>query len=179
MSFGDAVARLFSPGHVPQGYPDVLDPDERVVAVANLVDGGYLVLTPLGIWVPDEGSVRRIGWHQVTKATWDEAELLLTESVCTDAVGEVVVLSDLPPRRFSLVRPGRVPQEVRERVTKSIRTSQYVELAGGGAYFVQRKVPGRDGVVLQVRPDPGTPTDEVHRVVGTVVARLPTFASPE
>jgi hypothetical protein len=89
-----------------------------------------------------------------------------------------VLLRDLPPRLLTLVEPGRVPNEVRERVTRSIRTSEYVELPGGGAWFVQRRIPDRDGFVLQVRADPGTPEDVVHRMATDVTARLPRLAPP-
>ena len=37
---------------------------------------------------------------------------------------------------------------------------------------MQRKVPGRDGIVLQVRPDPGTDEAAVRRVAGTVAATI-------
>ena len=75
-------------------------------------------------------------------------------------------------RRWVLTDPGRVPEQLRERVTRSIRTSQHRDVPGGGAWFVQRKVPGRDGVVLQVRPDPGTPVDAVRPVAAEVAERL-------
>ncbi len=163
---------------LPAGFAGTLEPGERVVAVAELAGGGHLVLTPLGVWVPAGEAARRIGWHLVSKAVWDRSSLVLTEAVSTGAAGAAVLLSDLPPRRFTLTEPGRVPEEVRERVTKSIRTSQHVALPGGGAWFVQRRVPGRDGVVLQVRPDPGTSPDAVHRVASEVAGRLPPSAPP-
>jgi hypothetical protein len=37
---------------------------------------------------------------------------------------------------------------------------------------VQRKVPGRDGIVLQVRPDPGTDPALVRQLVADVVRSL-------
>lgn len=158
---------------LPAGFAGTLEPGERVVAVAELAGGGHLVLTQLGVWVPEGGVARRVGWHLVSKAVWDRSSLLITEAVSTGTAGDAVLLSDLPPRRFTLTRPGKVPQEVQERVTRSIKTSQYVELPGGGAWFVQRQVPGRDGVVLQVRADPGTSSEAVQRVAGDVAGRLP------
>jgi hypothetical protein len=59
---------------------------------------------------------------------------------------------------------------VHERVTGSIKSRHHRDLPGGGAWFVQRKVAGRDGILLQVRPDPGT-DDAALRQVITVVAR--------
>jgi hypothetical protein len=64
-----------------------------------------------------------------------------------------------------------VPELVRTRITRSIHSSQHQKLPGGGAWFVQRKVPGRDGVVLQVRPDPGTDRSTVRAVTAEIMAR--------
>jgi hypothetical protein len=61
---------------------------------------------------------------------------------------------------------------VHRRVTGSIRSTQHRELPGGGAWFVQRKVPGRDGIVLQVRADPGTDADTVRRLAAEVALRI-------
>jgi len=61
---------------------------------------------------------------------------------------------------------------VHKRVTGSIRSRHHRDLPGGGAWFVQRAVPGRDGLVLQVRPDQGTAPEAVRRVAGEVAVRL-------
>ena len=58
------------------------------------------------------------------------------------------------------------------RVEASIRSRHHRDLPGGGAWFVQRKVPGRDGTVLQARPDPGTDPAVVARVAAEVVRTL-------
>ncbi|MGH3990673.1 MAG: hypothetical protein ACRDTZ_25655, partial [Pseudonocardiaceae bacterium] len=132
----------------------------------------------LGLWVPEGAEARRIGWHLVSKAVWDRSALVVTEAVSTGTAGEAVLLSDLPPRRFALAQPGRVPEVVRDRVTSSIRSSQYRELPGGGAWFVQRQIPGRDGVVLQVRADRGTAPGALEMMAGEVASRLPRPAPP-
>jgi hypothetical protein len=170
------VRRLSAGGALPAGFSALLQPDERVLAVADLAGGGHLVLTQVGVWVP-EGSVhRRVGWHLVSKAVWDRSSLLLTEAVTTGSAGAAMLISDLPQRRFVLTEPGRVPEVVRQRVTGSIKSSQYYELPGGGAWFVQRKIPGYDGVVLQVRADEGTSPEAVQATASGVAARL---AGPE
>jgi hypothetical protein len=66
-----------------------------------------------------------------------------------------------------------VPELVHQRVTGSIRTRHHRDLPGGGAWFVQRRVAGRDGVVLQVRPDPGTDLDLVRALAADVARSLP------
>ncbi|MGH3929167.1 MAG: hypothetical protein ACRDTF_04240 [Pseudonocardiaceae bacterium] len=177
MSMWSRMRRRIS-GELPTGFVGTLEPDERVVAVAALADGGHLVLTQLGVWVPEGALARRVGWHLISKAVWDRGALHLTEAISTGTAGQAVLLSDLPPRRFPLTQPGRVPEVVRERVTRSIRTSQHVELPGGGAWFVQRRVPGWDGVVLQVRADPGTAPEAVHRVADGVAECLPPLTPP-
>jgi hypothetical protein len=83
-----------------------------------------------------------------------------------------VLLVDRPVRRLRLTEPGRVPEVVQQRVTDSIRTRHHRDLPGGGAWFVQRKVPGRDGIVLQVRPDPGTEVTAVRQVAADAAAAL-------
>ena len=58
------------------------------------------------------------------------------------------------------------------RVEGSVRSRHHRELPGGGAWFVQRKVPGRDGTVLQVRPDAGTDRAVVVQVAADVARAL-------
>ena len=157
---------------LPAGFTGTLEADEPIVTTGELAGGGHLVLTRLGLWVPEGAESRRVGWHLVSKAVWDRSALVVTEAVATGTVGAAVLLADLPPRRFALAQPGTVPEVVRERVTSSIRSSHRCELPGGGAWFVQRRVPGLDGVVLQVRADPGTAPGAVEAMVSEVLQRL-------
>ena len=167
-----------APPEVPAEFAGVLDPAERVVAVGELAGGDHLVLTQLGLWVPAGTGARRIGWHLVSKAIWDRNALVVTEAISAGTLGAAALLSDLPPRRFVLAQPGTVPAVVRERVTGTIRSSQRCELPGGGAWFVRRQVPGRDGVVLQVRADPGTSAESVQWVANEIAQRLPSSSQP-
>ena len=164
---------------LPDGFDGDLDPDERVVASAPVAGGGNLVVTSWGLWLPDDPA-RRVGWHLVSKAVWGGSALVVTEAV-ESGIGDgpddraddrAVLLTDLPPRRLVLEDPGRVPLAVHERVTGSIRSRHHRDLPGGGAWFLQRKVPGRDGTVLQVRADPGTDVDAVRRLAADVAAKL-------
>jgi hypothetical protein len=156
---------------VPADWPGTLVADERVLSFAVLRDGGHLVATSLGLWVPDgpdaTGS-RRIGWHLISKATWGEGVLAVVEAEETGTVDDAVLLADRPPRRFPVATPEHLPEAVHKRVTGSIRTRHHHDLASGGAWFVQRKVAGRDGVVLQVRPDPGTDLAALRPLVAQV-----------
>jgi hypothetical protein len=155
---------------IPPGFGGTLERDERVLAAAPLVGGGQVVVTSWGVWLPGDVP-RRIGWHLVSKAAWRDGAIELVEATESVEPG-VVVLTDLPPRRLRLAEPGKVPQVVHERVTASIRSRHHRDLPGGGAWFLQRKVPGRDGTVLQVRADPGTDPEAVRRFAVEVAHKL-------
>ncbi|ACU96428.1 MAG: hypothetical protein ACOX8C_11900 [Saccharomonospora viridis] len=161
-----------------QDVPDVvrqrLADGEHVLATAATGTGGYVAVTALGLWVPDEQGVRRIGWDVISKAVWQGDVLTVIEAEVVERAGEAQVLRDLPPIRHVLPKPGKIPYLVRQRVESSIRSRYRKELPGGGAWFVVRKLPGTDGSVLQVRPDPGTEPDVVRDIAREAAA---TFAA--
>ena len=161
--------RLFGGEALPDGFTGKLAAEERVLAVGTLADGAHLVVTSYGVWLP-EG--RRVSWHLVTKATWDGGTLALVEAEEVESTGDVVLLRDLRPRRLAFTEPRNVPEIVHKRVTGSIRFRHHRDLPGGGAWFVQRSVPGRDGLQLQVRADPGTDPASVRRVAAEVAGKL-------
>jgi hypothetical protein len=167
--------RLLRRTAAPAGSTGALEAGEEVLAVAA-VRAGYLVATRLGVWVPgaaqDAGPLR-VRWELVSKATWDGETLELTVSEETGTAGAAVLLVDVLVRSYALADPGALPQVVNQRVTGSVRSSHRRELPGGGAWFVQRSVPGRDGVVLQVRVDPGTDLDVVTDIAAAVASHLP------
>ena len=156
----------------PEGFAGTLEPGEDVVDSAPVEGGGHLVVTALGLWIPSGDGARRVGWHLVGKAAWADGVFTLTESSEAGTAGAAVVLTDLPPARFRLSSPGKVPREAYQRVEGSIRSRHRQEIGTGGAWFVQRKVPGRDGSVLQVRPDPGTDVALVEAIAEQVAAKL-------
>ncbi|RKT82751.1 hypothetical protein SAMN05421805_104223 [Saccharopolyspora antimicrobica] len=161
-------ARLSGTAELPADFAGELAPEEHVLAVARTSDGA-LVATHLGLWLP-EG--RRIGWHLLSKATWKNGALTLVEAEETGDAGGAVLLRDQPDRRLQLTEPRRLPDVVHERVNKSIRSRHHRDLPGGGAWFVQRKVPGQDGIVLQVRPDRGADEAAVAEFAATVAEQL-------
>ncbi|WP_460962197.1 hypothetical protein [Parasphingorhabdus pacifica] len=163
------VARLNGTESVPEEFAALLGSEERVLASARTRDG-LLVATHLGLWVPD--GPRRVGWDLISKATWKDGVLTVIEAEHDGSAGDAVLLRDLPPSRFGLDRSGRLPDVVHERVTGSIRSSHHRDLPGGGAWFVQRKVPGEDGIVLQVRADPGTDETAVTAFAHEIADRL-------
>jgi hypothetical protein len=134
------------------------------------VAGGEVVLvTPLGIWLPEN---RRLGWHLVSKASWAAGVLTLVEADEQGTLGDAVLLVDRPPRPLALAEPGSIPEIVHLRVTGSIKARHRVEVPGGGAWLLSRAVPGRDGVVLQVRPDPGTDIETLRGALPDAVGAL-------
>lgn len=165
------IRRVLGRGELPDGFGATLEPDERVLAVAVLTGGGHLVVTSWGLWILSDDGVRRVGWHLVSRAAWGNGAIELVEAD-EEPAGGAVLLVDRPVRRLRLAEPGRVPEIVHERVTGSIRSRHHRDLPGGGAWFVQRKVPGRDGIVLQVRPDPGTDVAAVRQVAADAAAAL-------
>jgi len=162
------LRKLLGREEVPADVAGRLAPDEHVVAMARVGEASRLVVTSRGLWLPGDEGARLVGWHLVSKATWGGGVLTVVEAEEAETIGKAVLLTDLPPRRMRLAEPGRVPETVHTRVEASIRSRHHRDLPGGGAWFVQRKVPGRDGIVLQVRPDPGTDVALVRRLVADV-----------
>jgi len=150
------LARLNGTAALPDDFAGALDPDEQVLA-AGRGRSEPLVATHLGLWIGQ----RRVGWHLLSKATWDGRALTLVEAAESGTAGGAVLLRDHPPQQIPLTEPGRLPEVVQQRVTDSVRTRHHRGLPSGGAWFVQRRVPGQDGVVLQVRPDEGTDEAEL------------------
>lgn len=168
MSWWDRVLRQGA----PVGFTGKLYPEENVLAAAEVTGGGHVLATTHGLWLPDGEGARRVGWHLISKATWGNGSLVVIEASEVGHAGAAVLLSDRPARRYRLGKPGKVPQIVQERVTGSIKSRHRQEFPGGGAWFVQRKVPGHDGFVLQARPDPGTDRDTVAAVAAKVAAAI-------
>jgi hypothetical protein len=182
MNLVTALRRLLGDDGLPEGFTGRLEADERVLAVARTADGAHLVVTSWGLWLPEADGPRRLGWHLVSKAVWRNGALAVVEAEeaaqLGDAGPDAVLLADRPARRFRLVDAGRLPEVVHARVEGSIRSRHHRDLPDGGAWFVQRKVPGRDGTVLQVRPDPGTDPALVARVAAEVVSALGRSSAP-
>ena len=172
MTFRAGLRRLLGADGLPEGFPGRLEADERVLATARTADGHHLVVTSWGLWLPEGDGVRRVGWHLVSRAVWRGGALAVVEADEAAQLDGAVLLADRPARRFRLADPGRVPEAVHARVEGSIRSRHHRDLPGGGAWFVQRKVPGRDGTVLQVRPDAGTDPALVAQVAADVARML-------
>ena len=153
---------------IPEGFAGPLAENESVAA--SCTSGGEpVVATSLGLWLP---GAARLGWHLISKATWDGAALTVIAAVESGTAGAAVLLTDQPPRRYPLEQPGKLPEAVQRRVTQSIVDRHRHELSGGGAWFVRRRVPGRDGTILQVRADAGVDPAALAKLAERVAACL-------
>ncbi|WP_031465224.1 hypothetical protein [Sciscionella sediminilitoris] len=171
MNLARRIAARINGTRVPESFGGSLEADEHVLASAGSGQRCVLV-TSHGLWLPEAEGDRRIGWHRIAKASWEDPRLQVTEARAAEVVEGIEILEDLAPQRFSLESPGRVPQTVRQRVERSILERQRREVDGGGVWFVQRREPGVDGILLQVRPDPGADRAQVRSLTAGIARRL-------
>jgi hypothetical protein len=151
-----------------------LEPGERVTAWGRTSDGAALVATQRGLWAAGE----RLGWEQVHKARWDSGVLTVVPSLEV----ELGVREDGAPRRYEVVEPLGLPDEVRTRVTRSVAYSTHHRVGDGGVRIVARRVPGRDGLSWAVRYDSGTtrgPESERQVALLLDAARAETAPPPD
>lgn len=157
-----ALRRERPPGDALAGVPH----DDRVLAWATLDDGGTALATRHGLWLPDRGDDRLLPWFRILHATWRDGVLTLVEATPGEDAGEPGpgVMVALPPRRYRLAVPRRLPFTVRQRVQHSIGYSEHHDLdPSGGVYVVGRRVAGRDGLTWYLVFDAGTDLDDPLR----------------
>jgi hypothetical protein len=143
----------------PAELRDRLDGGERLLALAD--DGpASVAASQLGLWLPTDGSWRRIGWDDIVKATWSEAGLEVIEGRDEDGI-----VLDLPPLRYRLGEPRNLPAVVRQRVEHSIARWEQVRVPGGTGRIVARRRPAQDGLRWTARLDAGTPDSAQAREV--------------
>ena len=128
-----------------------LGPGERVLACAALTAGWAFatthalhVVTTLGLdGVPD--TARRVAWTDVRTATTVPSEQLFDVLLVDGARWSVPVG----------VKPGRLPETIRERVQNSVVHARLVEVRRGkGVHVVARRTP-EEQVSIQVSVDAG------------------------
>ncbi|HEX2902926.1 MAG TPA: hypothetical protein VHO01_05665 [Jatrophihabitans sp.] len=160
---------------VPAALRSRFDKDERLLALAD-GDAAVVAATNLGLWLPVEDAWRRVGWHEVVKATWTEAGLEVIEGVA-DAEG---VVADQSPVRYRLREPRNLPVVVRQRVERSIGRWEQVRVPGGTGRIVGRRAPGVNGVRWTARVDSGTPdTPEARSVLVDYLNRVKALPTGE
>jgi hypothetical protein len=136
-----------------------LDKDERVVSWADTANDEVVVATPLGLWWPDGGELRRILWQHIDRATWRDEVLTVIEA---DVVDDLLLV-DRAPVAARLTRPRDLPPTVRKRVEGNIVRTELAAVPGGSVRFVGRRVPGQDGITWWAHLDGTTPDTEELR----------------
>ena len=153
----------------PAEVVDQLPPDERVVSWADVSGGGVVLASPAGLWWPEPGGIRLIGWHLVNKAVWHDGVLQVVEAEVVDDL----LLVDLPQLAAELSTPRDLPPTVRKRVEANVVRSEVHPVLGGAARFVARRIPGEDGLHWWARLEDGTPdTEQVRSAVSARLALL-------
>lgn len=155
-------------GRLPAEHRPPLERDERMLAWAEVADGGgVVVVSNLGLWLPGRG--HRLGWHEIHKVVWSGRELAVTPAELIDERGDYRVVADCPVETYLVLDPGDVPEQVRSRVTRSVVHTTHHVLPAGGVRVVARRVPGVDGLTWTVRYDPGTARDDPKVVAETAL----------
>jgi hypothetical protein len=127
------------------------DPDERVLAWGERVDGGWTVATSRGLRVvpaeralPAAAEVPVLPWHEIGTARWSAAGGGGTFTVTPLVEVEPGVQARLAPQRHVLRDAGDLPAVLRTRVDRTVVTSQRHPLPTGGAVLlVARRLPGQ------------------------------------
>ncbi|MBB3675853.1 hypothetical protein [Modestobacter versicolor] len=125
------------------------DPDERVLAWGERVDGGWTVATSRGLRVvpaepvPD-AEVPVLPWHEIGTARWTAAGSGGTFTVVPLQEVEPGVQARLPAQRHVLRDAGELPAVLKKRVDLTVVASQRHPLpTGGSVLLVARRVPGQ------------------------------------
>jgi hypothetical protein len=165
------------------------DPDERVLAWGERTDGGWTVATsrglrvvPVGLELTAAGEVPVLPWHEIGTARWSAAGSGGTFTVTPLVEVEPGVQARLTPQRHVLRDAGELPTVLRNRVDRSVVTSQRHPLpTGGGVLLVARRVPGQAArewtVVFDDDADRDDPTARAvarERLAAAVAADDPT-----
>lgn len=167
---------------LPDALRRALDADEVVLAYSVAVDGvavaatrkRLIVLGPADpvatqAVVGDQATGQRdsarhepgdspssVYWAEIAKARLADGVLSVVplEKVASLQDG-TEILRDGSPLTFIFDRPARLTDQVHSRVRRSVAASRHLPWPGAGGWVTARRVAGRDGLVLQVRLDPG------------------------
>ena len=137
-----------------------VDPAEQIQAVAPLIDGESLAVSRFGLWIVTADGAVRWNWELVSKARLTDRTLTVVVAAELEVMPDgTVILTDQPARSFELTGTSRLTDAVHTRVLRSVAASRHLAWPRAGGWVVLRRVPGRDGLTVQVRLDPGA---DVH-----------------
>jgi hypothetical protein len=141
---------------IPPALTRVLGPEEHLTGIAPTQDGRLLAVSRFGLWLVDGERAERWDWHLISRARLADRVLHLTVADEIDHwPDDTAVLTDRPEVQLRPERLTRLTDAVHGRVRRSVAASRHLSWPGGGGWVVLRRVPGRDGLVVQVRLDPG------------------------
>jgi hypothetical protein len=142
---------------VPDQVRGALDADEVVLTSALAADGTTVAATRKRLMVLAGTELRSIGWSQMAKARLDAGTLTVVPLQPVMVLPDgTAVLRDAVPLIFAFDRPAGITDQVHSRVRRSVAASRYLPWPGGaGGWVTTRRVAGQDGLVLQIRLDPG------------------------
>ena len=148
MSVVDRVRARFVRPPEPVRAAVAVDPDERVLAWGERVDGGWTVATSRGLRIVpalgEAAEVPLLPWHRVGTARWTAAGGGGTFTVVPLADVEPGVQARQAPERHVLREAGELPAVLKKRVDQTVVTSQRHPLPGGGSVLlVARRLPGQ------------------------------------
>lgn len=159
-------------GAIPPELRAALGRGEEVLAAVPTVEGSTLAASRFGLWRVDTLGVQRWDWAMISKAVLRDGILQVTVA---DEIGiwpgDIAVLRDRAPYLVRPERASRLTDIVHERVRRSVAAAERVDADGHAGWVVLRRVPGRDGLAAQYRPD-GAISEEDPAVVAAVAARL-------
>ncbi len=119
-----------------------LAPGERPLAWASDDEGRWYVGTDRALHLPEGEGYRVLPWEQVERAGWQQdAGRLVVVEVADWGDREVQT-------EISVADPGRLPELLQERVTKSVVSTSYTPLEGRqGLTVVARRSPTGAGPI--------------------------------
>lgn len=142
---------------VPEALGAELASDEVVLGLATTHDGVQLAVTRIRLLIMDPaGSVTSLGWFEIAKARLESGILHVVplRLVGSFAIEGDVVL-DAPSLSFAVDRANRLTDQIHQRVRASVIGSRQLPWHGAGGWVTLRRVAGTDGVLPQLRLEPG------------------------
>jgi hypothetical protein len=141
---------------IPPALARVLGPDEHLTGLAPTEDGLLLAVSRFGLWLVDGERAERWDWHLISRARLADRVLQVTVADEIDHWPDgTVLLADRPEVQLRPVRLTRLTDAVHGRVRRSVAASRQLPWPGAGGWVVLRRSPGRDGLTVQLRVDPG------------------------
>ena len=156
----------------PAELTAVLRPDEEVLALAQDAGGNCLAATRYGVWKVHVGKDPYLfNWSAISKAKWQPPILQIVIADVVGQIGGADLIVDRVPMNIEISDSTKLTDIIHNRTRAGIVSSEHHELpGGGGAWLVVRRVPGQDGVAVQVRLDPGTDPDVAAEQLPDLIA---------